>query len=264
MSLENYTGNISDLVATNPTGTDPRSQGDDHLRGIKYTLKQTFPAFNGPVASAPSAIDAAATGLLSGLRNIIINGDMRINQRGVTIAAAAIGAYGPDRWKKVDAGNMTQIVEDGNYKPGKTYTLSGTGLTTQQLTSPASGNWTLPNIPIAATSIQLEEGSIATPFEQRQIGLELSLCQRYYSTFVVGVDWQNAEYSTACITYPETMRIAPLLNEDGTSAQQNIVAVVPNANVSPQPTTTVFQVAQGAPFTNRAYYFNKWKAEAEL
>jgi hypothetical protein len=49
MSLETYTGNISDLVATNPTGTDPRSQGDDHLRGIKYTLKQSFPLATGPV-----------------------------------------------------------------------------------------------------------------------------------------------------------------------------------------------------------------------
>lgn len=28
--------------------------------------------------------------------------------------------------------------------------------------------------------VQLEEGSAATPFEQRPIGLELSLCQRYY------------------------------------------------------------------------------------
>ncbi len=30
------------------------------------------------------------------------------------------------------------------------------------------------------TNVQLEEGSIATPFEQRPYGLELSLCQRYY------------------------------------------------------------------------------------
>jgi hypothetical protein len=49
MSLETYTGKISDLVDTNPTGTDPRSQGDDHLRGIKYTLKQSFPLATGPV-----------------------------------------------------------------------------------------------------------------------------------------------------------------------------------------------------------------------
>ena len=30
--------------------------------------------------------------------------------------------------------------------------------------------------------VQLEEGSIATPFEQRPIGTELALCQRYYQT----------------------------------------------------------------------------------
>jgi hypothetical protein len=38
MSLETYTGKVSDLVVTNPTGSDPRSQGDDHLRGIKLTI----------------------------------------------------------------------------------------------------------------------------------------------------------------------------------------------------------------------------------
>lgn len=34
----------------------------------------------------------------------------------------------------------------------------------------------------AVSGVQLEEGSIATPFENRPIGLELSLCQRYYET----------------------------------------------------------------------------------
>jgi hypothetical protein len=113
-------------------------------------------------------------------RNVLINGNLRINQRGVTIAAAAVGQYGPDRWKKVDASHMTQIVEDLNVVHGATYTLSGTGVTTQQLTAPASGHWTLPNIPITATNIQLELGTVATPFEHRSYGQELSLCQRYY------------------------------------------------------------------------------------
>ena len=36
-----------------------------------------------------------------------------------------------------------------------------------------SGTWTIQNA-------QLEAGSVATPFEQRPIGMELSLCQRYY------------------------------------------------------------------------------------
>ena len=33
--------------------------------------------------------------------------------------------------------------------------------------------------------LQLEEGSVATPFEQRPYGLELSLCQRYYESLAL-------------------------------------------------------------------------------
>ena len=116
--------------------------------------------------------------ILAGFRNILINGAVTINQRGTTYAAAAVGDYWADRWKKT-AGGMTQIVEDGNYQPSTEYTLSGTGVTTQQITSPASGNWTIPDVPSTATNIQLEPGPVATPFEHRPIGTELALCQRY-------------------------------------------------------------------------------------
>ena len=37
-----------------------------------------------------------------------------------------------------------------------------------------SGTWTIDNV-------QFEPGSVATPFERRPVGTELSLCQRYYS-----------------------------------------------------------------------------------
>lgn len=44
MSLE--TGSyIKNLVATNPEGTDPKSQGDDHLRLLKQVLKTQFAGF---------------------------------------------------------------------------------------------------------------------------------------------------------------------------------------------------------------------------
>jgi hypothetical protein len=48
MSLETGTY-ISDLVVTNPTASDPKSQGDDHLRLIKSTVKTTFPNITGEV-----------------------------------------------------------------------------------------------------------------------------------------------------------------------------------------------------------------------
>lgn len=48
MSLETYTGYIPSLVVTNPTATDPKNQGDDHLRGVKRTLAVTFSGFTEP------------------------------------------------------------------------------------------------------------------------------------------------------------------------------------------------------------------------
>lgn len=56
MGLEaaNY---ISDLIATNPTGSDPASSSDDHHRLVKKVLRQTFPNINGPVNVTPSELN---------------------------------------------------------------------------------------------------------------------------------------------------------------------------------------------------------------
>ena len=36
---------VTQFVDTNPTATDPVSQGDDHLRMIKTVLKNSFPGY---------------------------------------------------------------------------------------------------------------------------------------------------------------------------------------------------------------------------
>lgn len=55
MALENATY-IPELTNTNPVGaSDPKSQGDDHLRLIKKTLLNTFGAFVG-TAGTPKAV----------------------------------------------------------------------------------------------------------------------------------------------------------------------------------------------------------------
>lgn len=56
MALETGTY-ISDLTITNPTSTDPKSQGDDHLRLIKSTVKATFPNVTGAVTATQAELN---------------------------------------------------------------------------------------------------------------------------------------------------------------------------------------------------------------
>ena len=163
-------------AAETTTGTD--STRAVHPAGLKVELDKKVD-LAGDTMTGNLTVPSLNGGPLAGFRNVIINGNLAINQRGVDIASVATGAYGQDRWKKT-VGGMTQIIEAGSFEPSATYTLSGTGVTTQQLTAPAGGNWTLPDIPVTARKIQLEPGTVATPFEHRPIGTELALCQRYH------------------------------------------------------------------------------------
>ncbi len=48
MAIESATY-ISDLQPSNPAGSDPVADGDNHIRLIKQALRNTFPALTGPV-----------------------------------------------------------------------------------------------------------------------------------------------------------------------------------------------------------------------
>lgn len=61
---------ISGLVATNPVGaTDPKSQGDDHIRLIKATLLATFPAITGAITATHTELNQLHGGVISSIGN---------------------------------------------------------------------------------------------------------------------------------------------------------------------------------------------------
>lgn len=65
MALEDLTGPskfITALVAGNPVSADDRREGDDHIRGVKNVLRNTFPLLDGAVSFNAADMTAALTG----------------------------------------------------------------------------------------------------------------------------------------------------------------------------------------------------------
>ena len=105
---------------------------------------------------------------------------------------------------------------------GKTIPTPSSSYVQIQITQPNSdvgtGTWTLD-----ITGVQLEVGTVATPFEHRSYGEELALCQRYtwviksssaYSLFGP-VSVHDASTANAIILFPQTMRATPTLGQSG-------------------------------------------------
>ena len=57
MPLESSFTYISDLNSNWPAIGDLVSQGDDHLRGIKYVIKNTFPNINNVVTASDEELN---------------------------------------------------------------------------------------------------------------------------------------------------------------------------------------------------------------
>lgn len=164
-----------------------------------------FSDLNGQIAL--KADTSYVNGKYSGFKNYIINGKKVVNQRNLTTAN---NSYNQDRWYKANNNWFQGIEGANNLTSGKTYTLSWVGSATasyyignatsltinSQTFTPIvnGGSFTLTisagqNLWIKFESdaigstfnfVQLEEGSVATVFENRPVGLELMLCQRYY------------------------------------------------------------------------------------
>lgn len=105
MALESTTY-IDGLVATNPTGTDSRSQCDDHLRLIKSAIKATLPSLSGAVTSTHTELNlldgVTATTTELNYNDVPTLGTVESSK---TVTADAVGTT-----KKIKTQAQTEIV----------------------------------------------------------------------------------------------------------------------------------------------------------
>ena len=101
------------------------------------------------------------------------------------------------------------------------------------------------NATLRLTGVQLEVGSVATPFERRDYGRELMLCQRYYyeaqitgagSCFGSGFAYSTTS-ANVFVTFPVALRTRPTaLSQSGTAGDYRVLRQGTNVTCSAVPT----------------------------
>lgn len=198
-------------------------------------------------------------GQLAGMRNKLINGSFGINQRVyVSGAATTVGQYTFDRWKVTGTGGVTfsttankttvtvpsgqtlqQVIEGLNLQSGN-YVLSWEGTAQGRIAGGSYGasgavtaaitggtNTTIEFNTGTVANVQLELGSVATPFEQRARSSEVALCGWYSRPWEAGYSDSVVTSSTryGFTQYPE-MRTAPtVVNQVAIGTQANVSSV---------------------------------------
>ena len=148
-------------------------------------------------------------------------------QKSVTIAGDTTGTW-------VGATNGIGLIVRFGLGSGSTFTSTAGAW--------AAGNFVQPTGSVSVvgtngatlyiTGVQLEVGSVATPFERRPYGTELAMCQRYYyritasdtqDALSVAAAAESATVGSVVGSFPVTMRIAPAaLEQSGTASDYQI------------------------------------------
>ena len=170
MALESVT-HISDLNASNPVGlTDPKSEGDDHIRNIKTALLTDLPNITGPVTATHTELNlldgvtstTAELNILDGVTSTAA--ELNILD-GVTATAAELNALDADQAATTPtvAGDDSFVMDDADVGTVKvdidnvdTY-LAQTTKTLTNKSIDATGN-TVTNLAASAVSFTLATG----------------------------------------------------------------------------------------------------------
>lgn len=127
---------INSLNAAKPDGSEPKSEGDDHLRLLKSSIKATFPNITGAVNATQAQIN-----LLVGKTDVATAADIAAAQLSASIPGvndpANANKYlkGGGGWSSVDLlgepitnkGNSGTTAQVVNYADGEGQTITATG-----------------------------------------------------------------------------------------------------------------------------------------
>lgn len=157
MGLETFNF-IDSLNASNPIhATDDVSQGDDHLRGIKTTLLNTFPNLNAAVTVTPTEVN-----LLDGVTGRTGTGDMVLHTAPTFSGLVTAGSFAGS----LDADDLAAgTVPDARF-PATLPALNGSLLTALDADNLGSG--TVPDARFPATLPALN-GSLLTALDADNI-----------------------------------------------------------------------------------------------
>lgn len=123
MALESTTY-ISGLVATNPTSSDNISDGDNHIRLLKATVRATFPNITGAVTASHSAINTGVALANSGTNANTANTLVKRDGSGNFIAGTITGALTGNVNGNV-TGSADNAVHASRWTTARTISLTG-------------------------------------------------------------------------------------------------------------------------------------------
>ena len=141
-----------------------------------------------------------------------INAANTWEQKAITIAGDISGTWAKDNTEGL---RVYFSLGAGSSFSGSAGAWVGSGLTS---TTGATSVVGTSGATFYITGVQLEEGSVATPFEHRQYGQELALCQRYYEEvnspsvdlFLYPINTDNSGgYRRLAILYKVNKRVPP-------------------------------------------------------
>ena len=169
MGLETGTY-ISDLVTTNPAGSDDPSQGDDHLRLLKTTLKTTFPNVTGAVTATHTELNALASGVT--FETLDGNGDVgpganQVAKGNHNHASTYEPAFTKNGAFNKNFGTASMSVSEGDHSHPASKITSGVFATSRLGTGTANsskllrGDRTWADFPPAGSSVSVLSGTVA-------------------------------------------------------------------------------------------------------